>query len=461
MDFLSDDEAASISRAQMSYLSPSKFDFLPRNAEHPFARAYDSSYPGAYGDDSFLSNFDHEGDSYAPNPESPVLRTASPRTFLGSPPSVPAPVLWFNRDPATPRPVQYEWATVSDSDDGSDFGNPHIGRPEILPEDSPFGAAINSYSPAAETHRATQPRALLHPTHPLANDEDVDHIFNFHSGTPTPAPRPSHRGNVAASEESPVLPAAPLCASFDSPTNAEAAVPLPNQESAVPKPVQYPRESLSGNCGIEFKSWRTGRLALIPDDLLETVQGGLQPTTLSFGGLYFPSSPVLRYPPSPVLRRTSSPVPQELEHSTSPDDRLPLGEHFDTGRVQERGSLPSSASAYSLPLIPSRLPLSTDNSNELAYSAVNTLPPLRTPSPEHQTDPEDRVLPSIQALGLPTLKEPEPMMDGPPAIRKETAAQPLSDTVALGLPTEFGEAMVYLLSMKKKRYEANNKSGDD
>ncbi|KAG8737553.1 hypothetical protein FRC10_008066 [Ceratobasidium sp. 414] len=74
-DFLSYDyEAASISRAQMSYLSSSKFDSLSSNDEDSFAQAYDSSFPGAYGDDSFFSNYDHEGDSYALNPESPVLK---------------------------------------------------------------------------------------------------------------------------------------------------------------------------------------------------------------------------------------------------------------------------------------------------------------------------------------------------------------------------------------------------
>ncbi|KAG8746164.1 hypothetical protein FRC10_006030 [Ceratobasidium sp. 414] len=74
-DFLSYyDEAASISRAQMSYLSPSKFDSLSSDDEDSFAQAYDSSFPGAYGDDSFFSNYDHEGDSYALNPESPVLK---------------------------------------------------------------------------------------------------------------------------------------------------------------------------------------------------------------------------------------------------------------------------------------------------------------------------------------------------------------------------------------------------
>ncbi|KAG9088809.1 hypothetical protein FRC06_001834 [Ceratobasidium sp. 370] len=340
-------------------------------------------------------------------------------------------------------PVPYQWVGVSDSDDESDFPNGRAERPEILLENSPFGATINGYSPAVETHHTT-PRTPLPPIHPLVNDEEVDYIFNFPSGTPTPAPRPSCRGEAVVSDQSPALHTAPPCTSLDSLTNTSALVPLPDREPAMPSPVQSQQVPFSGsNDWPVFKSWRTGRLATIPDDLPNAMVDGYK----DIDGLCY----------------LSSPNPLELDHSIFFDDRSPLGEHFD--REQEYDSLSFLVSAYSLSRIPSHLPLSMDNSNDKAYSAVNTLPLLRTPSPGHQTAPEDQALPPIQALSLPTLKKPE-SAESRSLVTRETGGRYPSSAVALHSSTHAwdeieAEESTSLMFMEAERYDAGDEDEDD
>ncbi|KAG9087968.1 hypothetical protein FS749_002512 [Ceratobasidium sp. UAMH 11750] len=139
-----DDEGASIIQAQMSFLVAADFnpDSLPVD---------DENYPGPYGDDSFLSIYNDEGYSYVPAQESPILRAASPRTFLGNPPRAPLSTLWFDRELLTPSPMEVD---VLDSDGGSEVVYYRTGRPEIPQVVSP---AINGYSsPAVQTHPAEE-----------------------------------------------------------------------------------------------------------------------------------------------------------------------------------------------------------------------------------------------------------------------------------------------------------------
>ncbi|KAG8695216.1 hypothetical protein FRC08_007967 [Ceratobasidium sp. 394] len=139
-----DDEGASIMQAQMSFLVAADFNPDPLPVD-------DENYPGPYGDDSFLSIYNDEGDSYVPAHESPILRAASPRTFLGSPPRAPLATLWFNRELLTPSPMEVD---VLDSDGGSEVVCHRIGRAAIPQVVSP---AINGYSsPAVQAHPAEE-----------------------------------------------------------------------------------------------------------------------------------------------------------------------------------------------------------------------------------------------------------------------------------------------------------------
>ncbi|KAG9126860.1 hypothetical protein FRC07_001645 [Ceratobasidium sp. 392] len=120
----------------------------------------------------------------------------------------------------------------------------------------------------------------------------------------------------------------------------------------------------------------------------------------------------LLYPPTPMPEEKSQVESQEKLKQESQEDSA-FGDVSDTNIKQEpaRSSTPVASSAYNLSPIPSHLSLLMDNSNHEAYSAVNTLPQIRTPSPEHRPDLEDQVLPSIRALGLLTLKEAQEALE--------------------------------------------------
>ncbi|KAG9127582.1 hypothetical protein FRC07_012062, partial [Ceratobasidium sp. 392] len=156
----------------------------------------------------------------------------------------------------------------------------------------------------------------------------------------------------------------------------------------------------------------------------------------------------LLYQPTPKPEERSQEESQEEPKQESWDDSA-FGDVSDTNIKQEfaRSSTPATSSAYSLSPIPSRLSLFADNANQDAYSAANTLPQMRTPSPEHRPDPEDRILPSIRTLGLLTLQATQKVLE---ATNSNTILDELE-----------ADEKVHRESEEAVQYEADDESADE
>lgn len=121
-----DTEDASVAHVQTTFLSHDSF--ASGTTGGSFSDGYSLEEPVARTGELPLSDLNDLGECFSPQP-TPVLATASPHTFLGTPPPALAGAIHYDPTPTTPQPREYQWATLPDSG-GSQFTP---GRPEASP----------------------------------------------------------------------------------------------------------------------------------------------------------------------------------------------------------------------------------------------------------------------------------------------------------------------------------------
>ncbi|QRV98923.1 hypothetical protein RhiJN_26942 [Ceratobasidium sp. AG-Ba] len=178
-------EDTAIIEIQAAFLPHKCFTTRSRINDHMFRGESSLETPTAHAEEFFLSDLNNSRTSYkfSSQPD-PLLATASPYTFLGTPPPPLADIAIHDPSPSTPQPRQYQWATSSDS-----------GRSQFTlgqPETSPFEHIREPAHGSGEDYPRPRTRISLAPIQPLPQDSDSDALillFKFRSTSPTPAPK--------------------------------------------------------------------------------------------------------------------------------------------------------------------------------------------------------------------------------------------------------------------------------